>query len=152
MERLFGRKTKKSSTTSASPATTSPGNPAVVAEDEGFSVVSGSSNQPVYPNITNPYAPNVPQTAQSITEQNGLPQKGGKNAPGSASAYLDGVPFVLSTKCSGTDLDALVARVEGISERVKNVDWAATEYNFNLEKSVVSQDLATTLSRMNARN
>ncbi len=145
MERLFGRKTKKSSV--ASPTNPSP---AVVAEDEGFSVVSNSSSQPVYPNIANPYAANANVVKSSVEQQNGT-ELARSNSKG-GSAYLDGVPFVLSNKCSGgADIDAILARVEGISERVRNVDWASTEYNFNLERSVVSQDLTTTMRRLNAR-
>ena len=57
------------------------------------------------------------------------------------TSALDGIPFTLSSKCSGgNNLDEVLARVETIAERIRNVDWSTTEYDFRLEKSVISQD------------
>ena len=145
MDRLFGRKPKKSTTTSNS----SPANPTVTNEEEGFAVVNTS------PQVTHtPYPILNPLASNNSAIQTAVPggDSGGSTASGStsSSAYLDGIPFVLSSKCKGgnNDLDEVLARVESIAERVKNVDWSASNYDFRLERSVLSQEVPNSLQQM----
>jgi hypothetical protein len=147
MERLFGRKPKKSSASSPSQAAPAP---YVASEDEGFSVVSSTpSNQPaLYHNFNNVYPTVNPVPAAAL---NGVSSSSNQTSGGSnnVGAYLDGVPFKLSSRCAGvTDLDAISARVEHITERIRNVDWSAADYDFRLERSVVSQDITNSLRRL----
>lgn len=128
MERLFGRsKVKKSSSSNNSPTVPA----SVTGEDEGFSLVTTPP-----PIVEPPVQKPAYQQQQSICR-----------------SYLDGVPFVLNTKVCSTssnDLDQILARIEGLSERVKSVDWTATDYDFRLERSVVEQDISATLRRLHA--
>ena len=136
MERLFGRSKAKKSTSSnqdASPA--SPSNAAVTNEDEGFSIVTNNPaivQAPQLPSNMYPVlTPALPNGTKGQTER--------QTSVGTSA--LDGIPFTLSSKCSGgNDLDEVLARVENIAERIRNVDWSTTEYDFRLEKSVISQD------------
>ena len=132
MERLFGRSKAKKSTSlnqDASPA--SPSNAAVTNEDEGFSIVTN--------NPATVQAPQLPSNMYPVLTP-ALPN-GTKGQTSVGTSALDGIPFTLSSKCSGgNDLDEVLARVENIAERIRNVDWSTTEYDFRLEKSVISQD------------
>ena len=130
MERLFGRSKKEKKVSDASPS-----NATVTNEDDGFAIVSNNQStvQPPALPPTNVYpvlAPELPNgTRQQTNRQNSV-----------AASALDGVPFTLSSKCSGSnELDEVLARVENIAERIGNVDWSTTEYDFRLEKSVISQ-------------
>ena len=138
MDRLFGRKTKKSSTTN--PVNTSPSNPVVTNEDEGFAIVNPAPPMPTpYPIL------NASATVASAAPASVAPTISGGT---SSSAFLDGIPFALSSKCQGggsSDLDDIVARVENIAERVRSVDWSAANYDFRLERSVLSQDPSLSL-------
>lgn len=155
MERLFGRSKPKKTSTSSNPGPASPStNAAVTNEDEGFAIVS-NPNPPAA--ASNPYVaanlyPNVPPCPYPIAKPelpNGNDSSKTQTGSSGSSAYLDGVPFTLSSRCSGgTDLDEVLARVENIAERIRRVDWAATDYDFRLEKSVMSQDIGNTLRRM----
>ena len=145
MERLFGRgKTKKAS--NPSPVVpVSPSNTAVTTEDEGFAIVTSTrisgTGPNIYPDVHTQYPvvnPKVPNGASPSSAQ--VPY-GKQNSSGNSTAYLDGIPFVLSSRCSGNDLDEVIARVENIAERIRKVDWSTMiDYDFRLEKSVVSQD------------
>ena len=136
MERLFGRSKAKKSTSSnqdASPA--SPSNAAVTNEDEGFSIVT---NNPAI--VQAPQLPSNMYPVLTPALPNGTKGQTDRQTSVGTSA-LDGIPFTLSSKCSGgNDLDEVLARVENIAERIRNVDWSTTEYDFRLEKSVISQD------------
>lgn len=148
MERLFGRSKPKKSSTSSNPGPASPStNVAVTNEDEGFAIVSN----PTPPTAATLY-PNVPPCPYPIAKPelpNGNESSKVQTSSSGSSAYLDGVPFSLSSRCSGsTDLDEVLARVESIAERIRRVDWAATEYDFRLEKSVASQDITNSLRRL----
>jgi len=142
MERLFGRsKSKKSSTANPDQGPSSPSNAAVINEDEGFAIVS--NNQAMAPPpVSNFYPVLKPELPNG--QRDTLPTTSRQTSVGASA--LDGIPFTLSSKCSGgNDLDEVLARVENIAERIRNVDWSTTEYDFRLEKSVVSQDLSNSL-------
>ena len=146
MDRLFGRKTKKSTASNSSPS-----NPTVTNEEEGFSIVNAApppatnSTQSPYP-ILNPMASNASEVGSTTVP--GV-SSGSSTGGSSSSAFLDGIPFVLSSKCQGgNDLDEVVARVESIAERVKNVDYSASNYDFRLERSVLSQELPNSMQQM----
>lgn len=149
MDRLFGRsKTKKSTTSPASPSTV-----AVTTEDEGFAVVStpvqaGTTSTPSpYPNIGSSYPILKPELPNGNTT--GTPTVPSSSNSSGASAYLDGIPFVLSSKCNGgTEHDNTLAKVESIAERIRSVDWNSTQYDFRLEKSVLSQEISGSLGRV----
>jgi len=152
MDRLFGRSKTKKSSTPQTPA--SPSNPTVSAEDEGFAVVSAPAATP--PSNNNPYSNNTPtypvlkpEVPNGVKEPNTDTYKSQMSSTSTgASAYLDGIPFVLSSKCSGgTDHDQTLAKVESIAERIRSVDWSATQYDFRLEKSVMSQEVTNSLNR-----
>jgi len=147
MERLFGRsKTKKSSTSNPDVGPSSPSNAAVINEDEGFAIVS--NNQAMVtppPTASNFYPVLKPELPNGRRED--LPTTSRQTSVGASA--LDGIPFTLSSRCSGgNDLDEVLARVENIAERIRNVDWSTTEYDFRLEKSVISQDLSNSLRGM----
>lgn len=154
MERLFGRGKSKKSSTASNPSPSSPSNTAAVTnEEEGFSVVSNivpppPAPQSLYPNVNSPYPvikPELPNGGPTTTNTQVSSGSSG------SSAYLDGIPFSLSSRCSGgNELDEVLARVENIAERIRNVDWSATEYDFRLEKSVITQDITNSLNRMHA--
>ena len=143
MERLFGRKSKKPSNSNASPVVTN--------EDEGFAIVNPP---PPLPSSTTPYPIlNPTVTANTSTAPPYTTSGTGSSASGggSNSAFLDGIPFALSSKCqggSGSDLDEVLARVETIAERVRSVDWSSTDYDFRLEKSVLSQEISNSLQQV----
>eukprot|EP00088_Acartia_fossae_P052955 TRINITY_DN6003_c0_g2_i1.p1 TRINITY_DN6003_c0_g2~~TRINITY_DN6003_c0_g2_i1.p1 ORF type:complete len:175 (+),score=40.06 TRINITY_DN6003_c0_g2_i1:77-601(+) len=74
---------------------------------------------------------------------------GGHNAnsntrPASAQNHpLDGVQFQLSPRlATDSQLDQIVVSVESVMSRVKNVDWASLDYNFTLERSILSTDIS----------
>ena len=145
MERLFGRKSKKPSNANASPVVTN--------EDEGFAIVNPPPALPTsaapYP-ILNPTALTNSSTGPPHTTS-GTGSGSSTSGGGSNSAFLDGIPFALSSKCqggSGSDLDEVLARVETIAERVRNVDWSSAEYDFRLEKSVLSQEISNSLQQV----
>lgn len=145
MERLFGRKTKKTST-SSNPL---PVSPTVTNEDEGFSIVSHPAS--IYPNVSP--APQYPVVNTLPASNSPVVTQASVSSSSGASAYLEGVPFVLNTRCSGgSDLDAVLARVESIAERIRNVDWQAADYDFRLERSVLSQEsmITDSLQRLHA--
>ena len=154
MERLFGRgKSKKSSTQNS---------PIVSNEDEGsgFAVVSNTppptgqqaaAATSIYPSVnSSPY----PVLNPSVATSSSSPMNQGSNDQQSSTtptvernnsvvgAYLDGIPFSLSTKCIGdSNVDEVTARIERLAERIRCVDWNSTEYDFRLEKSVVNEDV-----------
>ena len=154
MDRLFGRKTKKSTASNSSPS-----NPTVTNEEEGFAIVNtppppppltNSAFQSPYP-ILNPTASNASElvSSSSAAAASGVSSGASSSGGSSSSAFLDGIPFVLSSRCQGgNDLDEVVARVESIAERVKNVDWSASNYDFRLERSVLSQELPNAVQQM----
>ena len=113
MERLFGRSKAKKSTSSnqdASPA--SPSNAAVTNEDEGFSIVT---NNPAI--VQAPQLPSNMYPVLTPALPNGTKGQTDRQTSVGTSA-LDGIPFTLSSKCSGgNDLDEVLARVENIAER-----------------------------------
>ena len=141
MERLFGRSKSKKSSTANPDQPSSPSNAAVINEDEGFAIVS--NNQAMGPPpVSNFYPVLKPELPNG--QRDNLPTTSRQTSVGASA--LDGIPFTLSSKCSGgNDLDEVLARVENIAERIRNVDWSTTEYDFRLEKSVVSQDLSNSL-------
>ena len=136
MERLFGRsKAKKSTSSNQDVSPASPSNAAVTNEDEGFSIVT---NNPAI--VQAPQLPSNMYPVLTPALPNGTKGQTDRQTSVGTSA-LDGIPFTLSSKCSGgNDLDEVLARVENIAERIRNVDWSTTEYDFRLEKSVISQD------------
>ena len=144
MERLFGRsKAKKSSTTNPD---SSPSNAAVTNEDEGFAIVS--NNQAMVPPPSSNFYPVLKPELPNGTRGDAVPSAASRQTSVGASA-LDGIPFTLSSKCcGGNDLDEVLARVESIAERIRNVDWSTTEYDFRLEKSVINQDISHSFSTM----
>jgi len=153
MERLFGRgKSKKSSTTQNTPI--------VSNEDEGsgFAVVSNTppptgqqaAAASIYPSVnSSPYPVLNPSVATSSSPMNqGSNDQQSSTTPtvernnSVVGAYLDGIPFSLSTKCIGdSNVDEVTARIERLAERIRCVDWNSTEYDFRLEKSVVNEDV-----------
>ena len=161
MERLFGRgKSKKSSTQNT---------PIISNEDEGsgFAVVSNTPPPPsssgqqevsIHPNVnSSPYPvlnPSVAtpfpmnQGSNDLQQSSATPNVERNNSV--VGAYLDGIPFSLSAKCVGdSSLDEVTARIERLAERIRCVDWNSTEYDFRLEKSVVNEDVNSSLMRMN---
>ena len=159
MERLFGRgKSKKSSTQNT---------PIVTNEDEGsgFAVVSNTPPPPsggqqassIYPSVnSSPYPVLNPSVATSSPMNQGSNDQQSSTTPtvernnSVVGAYLDGIPFSLSAKCVGdSNVDEVTARIERLAERIRCVDWNSTEYDFRLEKSVVNEDVNSSLMRMN---
>jgi len=156
MERLFGRsKTKKSTSSNQSQA--SPSSPFVANEDEsGFAVVSNPTPPPpLYPNVNSTYPVLNPAPATSVTNStsnNDQAQVTHQRQQSIVGAYLDGVPFALTARCAGSsDVDEATARIERIKDRIQNVDWSSTEYDFRLERSVLNEDLNGSLMRLHAR-
>lgn len=60
--------------------------------------------------------------------------------------------FTTFTKCPEYfQSDATTARIESLSERLKFVNWASMEYDFNIEKSVIQDvGITDTLRRLHA--
>ena len=126
-------------------------------EEEGFAIVNtppppvtNSAFQSPYP-ILNPTASNASElvSSSSAAAASGVSSGASSSGGSSSSAFLDGIPFVLSSRCQGgNDLDEVVARVESIAERVKSVDWSASNYDFRLERSVLSQELPNSVQQM----
>jgi len=73
------------------------------------------------------------------------PQGGGgglKSQQSSSNHPLDGVQFQLSPRlATDSQLDQIVFSVETVMSRVKNVDWTSMDYNFNLERSILTSEL-----------
>lgn len=145
MERLFGRsKTKKSTSSNQDVSPASPSNAAITNEDDGFAIVSNNQAgvQAPQPSSTSMYPILKPELPNGTKDQ---PER--QTSVGASA--LDGIPFTLSSKCSGgNNLDEVLARVETIAERIRNVDWSTTEYDFRLEKSVISQDSLNSMVNM----
>ena len=142
MNRLFG-KSKKQSTSQFHEQ------PENSEEDSGFTVVA-TPEQPAVVSAAstnaNPYGystPNVTNTPYAIGGNKAL-------APAASNPpvhYLEGIPFVLGCGSGENDLDAILARAEAASEKLKNINWGAYEYDFGLEKSVIEQDITATMKR-----
>lgn len=148
MNRLFG-KSKKQPTSQFQEQPDNSGE-----EDSGFTVVA-TPEQPAVASTatssTNPYGYSTP----GVT----IPPYavGGNQAQAPSSSkppvhYLEGIPFVLGSGSGETDLDAILARAEAASERLKNINWGAYEYDFGLEKSVIEQDITATMKRMKTQS
>ena len=142
MNRLFG-KSKKQSITQFHEQPDNSGE-----EDSGFNVVA-TPEQPAIastPNINAPYG----YSQQIITS---APYAVGGDKPQAPAAatppvhYLEGIPFELGGGSGENDLDAILARAEAASERIKSINWGAYEYDFGLEKSVIEQDITATMKR-----
>lgn len=143
MNRLFGKSKKQP----ANQAQEQPDNSG--EEDSGFTVVAVPEPPIVIPaatSSTNPYGYSSPGVTNS-------PYAVGSNqaqTPASTRPpvhYLEGVPFVLGSGAGENDLDAILARAEAASERLKSINWGAYEYDFGLEKSVIEQDITATMKR-----
>jgi len=151
MERLFGRGKSKKSSTQNTPITSN--------EDEGsgFAVVSNTpptigqqaAAASIYPSVnSSPYPVLNPSVAtsspmnQGSNDQQSSTTSNVERNNSVVGAYLDGIPFSLSTKCIGdSNVDEVTARIERLAERIRCVDWNSTEYDFRLEKSVVNEDV-----------
>lgn len=152
MERLFGRgkKDAKKSSSSITNPQASPSSTLVASDDESFTFVSTPPQQPLYPSV--PAYPVLKPTPASSTSNGEVSQSSTQRQLSSVGAYLDGIPFTLTTKSAGgTDIDETTARIERISERIRNVDWSSTEYDFRLERSVLNEDLNRSLMRLQSR-
>ena len=144
MNRLFGKSKKQP----ASQFHEQPDNSG--EEDSGFTVVA-TPEQPAAistgPSNTSPYGYSTPAVASPPYAI------GGNQAQTPASAkppvhYLEGIPFVLGGGSGGEqDLDAILARAEAASEKLKSINWGSYEYDFGLEKSVAEQDITATMKR-----
>ena len=143
MNRLFG-KSKKQTTSQFHEQPENSGE-----EDSGFTVVATPEQPAVVSTASanvNPYGystPNVTNTPYAI---------GGNKAQAPAASnppvhYLEGIPFVLGSSSGENDLDAILARAEAASEKLKSINWGAYEYDFGLEKSVIEQDITATMKR-----
>lgn len=55
--------------------------------------------------------------------------------------------YTLGSSSGENDLDAILARAEAASEKLKSINWGAYEYDFGLEKSVIEQDITATMKR-----
>lgn len=151
--RLFGRSTKKSSAPSNSGQEQADNS----AEDDGFTVVAAEEQPPLIQisnaqpsvNSSNPYGYTTPGYSPypvgSSQTQAAAPAK-------KPVHYLDGVPFVLGNGSSESDIDAILARVESASEKLKSINWGVYEYDFGIEKTVIEQDITATMKRMKSRD
>ena len=143
MNRLFGKSKKQP----ASQFHEQPDNSG--EEDSGFTVVAAQEQAAAIitnPSNTNPYGYSTPAVASPPYAI------GGNQAQAPASTkppihYLEGIPFVLGGGSGEHDLDAILARAEAASERLKSINWGAYEYDFSLEKSVAEQDITATMKR-----
>lgn len=56
---------------------------------------------------------------------------------------LEGVVFHLSPKlATDSELDQLTSTVDNVMSRIKNIEWAAFDYDLSLEKSVLSSEIS----------
>ena len=143
MNRLFG-KSKKQSTSQNQEQPDNSGE-----EDSGFTVVA-TPEQPANISTTTssqkPYGYSTPGVTVPPYAVGGNQAQ----APSTSKPpvhYLEGIPFVLGSGSGETDLDAILARAEAASERLKTINWGAYEYDFGLEKSVIEQDITATMKR-----
>jgi len=147
MNRLFG-KSKKQPTSQFHEQPDNSGE-----EDSGFTVVA-TPEQPAVVTTSNTN-PQYGYSQQNITS---TPYSVGGNKPQTPAAatppvhYLEGIPFQLGSGSTETDLDAILARAEAASERLKSINWGAYEYDFGLEKSVIEQDITATMKRMKTQS
>jgi len=150
MERLFGRgkKDSKKSSTSTPNSQASP-SALVTNEEEGFAVVS---QPPLYPTVPQaPYPVLNPSVAPSVSNGEFRNQSSTQRQTSTVAAYLDGIPFTLHCSGNAGEVDEITARIERVAERIRNVDWASSEYDFRLERSVLNEDLNHSLQRLQIR-
>ena len=150
MERLFGRgkKDSKKSSTSTPNSQASP-SALVTNEEEGFAVVS-QPPAPLYPSVPQASYP-VLNPIAPISNGDFKNQSSTQRQTSTVAAYLDGIPFTLHCSGNAGEVDEITARIERVAERIRNVDWASTEYDFRLERSVLNEDLNHSLQRMQSR-
>ena len=143
MNRLFGKSKKQT----PSQFHEQPDNSG--EEDSGFTVVATPEQPAVVATTntnTNPYGYPIPSGASTSYAIGGTKAQ----APAAAKPpvhYLEGIPFVLGSASGENDLDAILARAEAASEKLKSINWGAYEYDFGLEKSVIEQDITATMKR-----
>jgi len=143
--RLFGKSTKKD------PPSPGSNNSSDLSEREGDHNFTLIDQAPPAPNSE---APPTYQSLNQLPYQ--LPQhqnRGGAGAAGGPgvkpaklqsqlSHPLEGVVFHLSPKlATDSELDQMTQTVDNLMSRMKSMEWAAFDYNFALEKSVLSSDL-----------
>ena len=149
MERLFGRSKKDSKKSSTSTANSQASPSALVTnEEEGFAVVS---QPPLYPSVPQASYPVLNPIAPSVSNGEFKNHTSTQRQTSTVAAYLDGIPFTLHCSENAGEVDEITARIERVAERIRNVDWGTTEYDFRLERSVLNEDLNHSLQRLNSR-
>jgi len=137
MFRLFGKSKRDTGTYSPEGSNASPDHEEQEGA-EGFTVLEPKSSVGVPSH-------DIPPSYNSVTQlPYQLPGRGGGNLPAPArqnstpSNPLAGVQFTLSPRLTtDTEIQYITAAVDSVMARVKGIEWAAFEYNFNLEQSVL---------------
>lgn len=137
MFRLFGKNSKRD--TGPHSPEGSNASPGLEEREgiEGFTVLDPKQNAPVG-------GQDVPPSYNSVAQQ--LPyQLPGRSVPASPvrqnstfSHPLAGVQFSLSPRLTtDSELQYITAAVDSVLAKIKGVEWAAFDYSFTLEQSVV---------------
>jgi len=72
----------------------------------------------------------------------GTPNPGFQSQTSVREAPLDGVLFQLSPRLTtDSELEYMTTAVDAVMSKIKSMDWAAFDYNFNLERSVLANDI-----------
>jgi hypothetical protein len=116
------------------------------AEDDVFTFLGvtpqTTNSQPsIYPSL----AANPPVSPSDFEQPDG--------SSVTASHYLDGVPFYLSSKCSmgSEQFDLSVAKIDSLSECLKLICWNDVHYDFSIEQSALQNiGITDTLRRLHA--
>jgi hypothetical protein len=116
------------------------------AEDDVFTFVcvtpqTANSQPSIYPSLS----------ANPPVSPSGFEQPDGGSV--TASHYLDGVPFYLSSKCSmgSEQFDSSIAKIDSLSECLKLIRWSDVHYDFNVERSALQNvGITDTLRRLHA--
>ena len=152
--RLFGSKQKPK------PSVSDQGSDNAASEDEGFTMVGGTSSRDPpaastsrYPSLppsdaaSPPYPPSGAAAAAATPNYNTMTSQSSIGAPHA----LDGVPFALAphlASSSGTrDLDRLLTEAQTCLDSAQSL-VQNSNYDFRLEKNVVDSDVSATLKRM----
>ena len=166
VSRWFGGSSKKQPKSDVNPPLT----PSENQDEDGFTHISGSqqssannrSSFPGYPSLSpgaDGFPPHPPEKPRSESSTNVAGSYSVNTASGHA---LDGVRFVLAGACSATstssttgtsassDVEKLVESVETRLRKLESLTYNADYYDFNLEKSVMQEDITATMRRMQA--
>jgi hypothetical protein len=124
--------------------------------EEGFTVVGDTrASNAAPPNDPFSYLTQLPY---QLPNQGGYPPPGGAPPGGGGGvprttpsfqsqtsvreAPLDGVLFQLSPRLTtDSELEYMTTAVDSVMNKIKSMDWAAFDYNFSLERSVIANDV-----------